>query len=84
MVKSRIVNVIETRLGDEISYFTLEGVAIGGFSQGQKVEPQIEKEEIKPQGGVVTAPKPEEVKRQKEMETAKLMDGQERLKNISR
>lgn len=84
MVRSKIVNVIETRLGDEISYFTLEGVQIGGLSSGQRVEPVIEKKEDKPKGGVIVAPKPEEVRRQQEIESAKLLDGQERIKNIPR
>jgi len=84
MVKARVVNVIEVRLGDEISYHTLEGVAIGGFNQGAKVEPIIEKKEIKPQGGIVTSPKPEEVRREKEIEVSKLMDVNERIRNIPR
>jgi len=84
MVKSRIVNMIETRVGDEVSYFTLEGIAVGGFNQGQRVEPQEERKEVKPKGGVITAPTPEAVRRQQEIETAQQIDGQERLKQIPR
>lgn len=84
MIKARIINVIETRLGNEITFFTLEGLEIGGFNQGQRIEPIVKKEEIKPQGGIVTSPKPQEVKRNQERETERLMSSEERIKVIPR
>lgn len=84
MIKARVINVIEVRFGDEISYHTLEGVQIGGLQGGQRVEPVIEKKEIKPAGGVITSPKPEEIKREQQKEADKLMDVNERLKRIPR
>jgi len=84
MIRAKIVNVIEVQMGNEISYHTLEGVAIGGLNSGQRIEPIIEKKEVKPQGGIVVAPKPQEVRREKEIEVSKMIDAQERIRDIPR
>jgi hypothetical protein len=82
-VTSRIVNVIETRQDDEITYFTLEGVMIGGFKGGSRVEPkepEVKKE--KPGGGVIKSPNPEQVRRQKDKEAESLQTAEGRLKHL--
>ena len=82
-VASRIVNVIETRQDDEITYFTLEGVMIGGFKGGARVkskEPEIQKD--KPEGGVIKSPTPEQVQRQKDKEAESLQTAEGRLKHL--
>lgn len=82
-VASRIVNVIETRQDDEITYFTLEGVMIGGFKGGSRVEskePELKKD--KPEGGVIKSPTPEQVQRQKDKEAESLQTAEGRLKHL--
>ena len=59
-------------------------VQIAGEVPDFNPEVFIEKKEIKPQGGIVTSPKPEEVRREKEIEVSKLMDVNERIRNIPR
>ena len=78
---AKITNVIIVTNGEEVTYFTLEGVEIGGFNGGHRIVPDTAPEpEPQPKGGVVTAPKPEAVKRAKEREAGKAMTLEERTK----
>lgn len=82
-VTSRIVNVIETKQGDEVQYFTLEGVMIGGFKGGTRTTPEIQEiKKIKPTGGIVTAPTPHQVKRRQNREAEALQTPEGRLKHL--
>jgi hypothetical protein len=82
-VQSRIVNVIETKQGDEVQYFTLEGIMIGGFKGGNRVA-SIEEatSSEKPKGGVVTAPSPHEVQRQNDRRAEDLQTPEGKLKHL--
>jgi len=84
-VQSRIVNVIETTQDDEIKYFTLEGLMIGGFKGGARVEPEEPTTPTeKPKGQIVKSPTPSDVQREKErtVEESKTTEG--RLKHLKR
>ena len=83
-VTSRITNVIETIQDDNITYFTLEGVMIGGFKGGVRIEPEQPEPttKAKPQGGVITSKKPAEVERQKELNAERNNTPENRLKNL--
>jgi hypothetical protein len=84
-VQSRIVNVIQTEQGDEITYFTLEGVMIGGFKGGTRQTPELPETPVeKPKGEVVTAPKPSDIKRDKEREVEESKTAEGRLKHLKR
>lgn len=84
-VTSRIVNVIETRQGDEILYFTFEGLMIGGFKGGTRVEPeQTSPVEERPRGGIIKAPTPEQVQRQKDKEAERLNTAEGRLEHLKK
>ena len=66
-MQSRVVNVIETKNEDEVVYFTLDGIMIGGFKGGVRIKPVEEPTPSeKPKGGVITAPTPHEVQRRKD------------------
>jgi len=72
-MKARLVNVILVENGSDRSYFTLEGVEIGGFKEGKQELPKP----IKPpkhKGGVVGRLTPQEVRKEKEVETEHLID----------
>lgn len=82
-VQSRIVNVIETSQGDEIKYFTLEGLLIGGFKGGARIEPEpVQPRTEKPNGQVVKPPSPSDVQRAKEKEADSLQTAAGRLKHL--
>lgn len=84
-VQSKIVNVIETTQGDEIEYFTLEGILIGGFKGGDRIEPVAEKPKGKKvKGGIVKSPTPHEVKRQKGKEIEEMGTPEGRLKHLKK
>lgn len=57
---ARIVNVILVEQGIDRIYFTLEGIEIGRFNAGKKVK--TKPEPIKPKGGIVTSPKPKDIR----------------------
>ena len=83
MVKSRIVNVIETTEGDEVSYFTLEGVMIGGFKGGARVEPsEPQPQREKPDGGIVKPLTPHQVQRAKDKEAESLQTPEGKLQHL--
>lgn len=85
MVTSRIVNVIETKNDDEVTYFTLEGVMIGGFKGGNRIKPIIEEpQEDKPAGGVVKPLTPHEVQREKDKEAESLQTPESRLSHLKK
>lgn len=82
-VTSRITNVIETRQGDAISYFTLEGLLIGSFKGGTRVTPEVTPAQtIRPAGGVIKAPTPEQVRRNQDRDAAALQTTEGRLKHL--
>ena len=82
-IQSRIVNVIETKQDDEVSYFTLEGIMIGGFKGGVRVEPvQEEFKKDKPEGAVITAPTPHDMQRQKARKIEAMQTPEGRLKHL--
>lgn len=82
-VQSRLVNVIETRDGDDLTYFTLEGLMIGGFKGGVRKEiEQPKRPEKKPGGGVIKAPTPQQVQRQHDREAENLQTAEGRLKHL--
>lgn len=82
-VTSKVVNVIETTQGDEVQYFTLQGVLIGGFKGGNRITPDIQEiKKSKPVGGVVTAPTPHQVKRKQDREAEKLQTAEGRLQHL--
>jgi hypothetical protein len=82
-IQSRIVNVIETKQDDEVSYFTLEGLMIGGFKGGNRIAPVEEvTSSEKPKGGVVTAPSPHEVQRQNDRKAEDLQTPEGKLKHL--
>lgn len=74
-MEARLVNVILVEDGSDQTYFTLEGVQIGGFKSGTKQEPPKMPEPMKQKkGGVVGRPTPDEVKKDKERQTDRLID----------
>jgi len=80
---SRIVNVIETKQGDQITFFTLEGVKIGGFKGGTRVEPQPTQETSnQPKGGVIKPMTPHQVQRAHDREAAKLLTPESKIKHL--
>lgn len=84
-LKSRIVNVIETRQGDKIEYFTLEGVLIGGFRGGDRIKSVVEKPKKKTsKGGIIKSPTPHEVKREKAREIENMKTPEGRLANLKK
>lgn len=84
-VQSRIVNVIETTQGDEVQYFTLEGLLIGGFSGGARIEPEPQQPRIeKPKGQIVTAPTPSDVQRERDKEAEKSKTPESRLEHLKK
>lgn len=84
-VQSRIVNVIETSQGDEIKYFTLEGLLIGGFKGGARIEPEPVQPRIeKPNGQIVKPPTPQDVQRAKDKEAEGLQTADGRLKHLKK
>ena len=83
MVKSRIVNVIETSDGEELLYFTLEGVMIGGFKGGSRVEPDAPQPvKEKPDGGIVRPMTPHQIQRQQEREAESLKTPEAKLEHL--
>lgn len=83
MIRSRVVNVIETTNDSDVTYFTLEGVMIGGFSGGNRKEPvQPVVQPEKPKGGVVKSRTPEQVRKDQERESEQLLTAEGRLKHI--
>ena len=84
-VRSSIVNVIETVNGDEITYFTLEGVMIGGFKGGIRIEPEpVEKPKERPKGGVIKSQTPHDVQRERDKEAESLQTAAGRLKHLKK
>lgn len=84
-IQSRITNVIETRSGDEIKYFTLEGVMIGGFKGGIRQEPEEPEPVVeKPKGQIVTPPTPEDVRRSKERKVEESKTPEARLEHLKK
>ncbi len=79
--KARIVNVIVVTQGEELTYFTLEGIEIGGFRGGRKIVPEVPvvTQEV-PKGGIVTSPNPKAVRRAKELQLDKNLTIEERIK----
>jgi hypothetical protein len=73
---SKIVSVIETKQGDEVSYFTLEGVLIGGFQGGARIAKKEPKEEVveEAKSGVVRPPTPQQVREEKDENKRKIID----------
>ena len=64
---ARVINVIIVEKGDEVEYFTLQGVRIGSFSGGSRVtidkEPNAPQEVgARPKASVIKSKTPEEVK----------------------
>lgn len=83
MIQSRITNVILTTEGDRQTYFTLEGVMIGGFDGGSRVAPKEEVPiNLKPDGGVVKSPTPHDVQRDKDRRVESLKTPEGRLKHL--
>ena len=81
--QSRIANVIETTIGEDIIYFTLEGVMIGGFKGGVRIEPtQPEPKKERPSGSVVKPMTPHQVRRQRDKEAEALQTPEGRLKHL--
>lgn len=84
-VRSRITNVIETTEGEDVTYFTLEGVMIGGFKGGVRVKPKTPKlKEEKPAGSVVKPMSPADVQREHDREAEKLQTPEGRLDNLKK
>lgn len=82
-VQSRVVNVIETKQGDEVQFFTLEGILIGGFRGGTRTTPDIQEvKKSKPVGGVLTAPTPHQVKRTQDREAQRLQTPEGKLQHL--
>jgi hypothetical protein len=82
-ISSRIVNVIQTSQGDEVQYFTLEGVLIGIFKGGTRKPLPDDAPPPAPGSGVITAPTPAEIKLEKERKTEKDMTAAGRLNHLT-
>ena len=83
-IESRLVNVIETRQGEMITYFTLEGLMIGGFKGGSRITPEIVVNKVvKPDGGVVLPPTPHQVQRAKDKQAEELSTPEGKLKHLT-
>jgi fructose-specific phosphotransferase system component IIB len=81
MIKNaKIVNVIALSEGEAVTYFTLEGLEIGGFDGGRKIVLETQAEPSVPKGGVITSPNPKEVKRSKELQSQRDLTLEERVK----
>lgn len=84
-IQSRIVNVIETTQGDEIKYFTLEGLMIGGFKGGIHQEPEEPEPVVeKPKGQIITPPTPSDVRRSKERQVEESKTPEGRLEHLKK
>ena len=83
-ISSRIVNVIETRNGSTITYFTLEGLLIGGFEGGNRVaQPEVKiADPIK--SAVVMPPTPQQIRKQRDREVEKLQTAEGRLEHLKK
>lgn len=85
---SKVVKVIETRNGDELTYHTMEGLFIGGFKAGERVKRDSYVSSAKPNKpvptGVVRSLTPAQMRREKELEARKLSDPKERLKKLKK
>lgn len=70
---SKIINMIETRMGDTIEYFTIDGIFVGGFYEGEQVspttQPVVPKPKPEPKSGVLKNPTPADVRTQRAMES---------------
>jgi len=66
---AKIINVIEVKTGEDILYFTLDGMRIGGFEQGVRLPPEIPQPPTpKPVGSVVKPISPKVAKAESEKE----------------
>lgn len=70
MIQSaKIINVIEVRSGESLVYFTIDGIHIGGFDRGSKIESTATPPEtVKPAGKVVKPLSPKQAKAESEIE----------------
>ena len=72
---SKIVSVIETTVEDSKLYYTLEGVLIGSFKGGKRLEPpEEEKPKEESKSTVIRPPSPREVKDEKNDNARKIID----------
>lgn len=71
---SKIVSVIETTVEDSKLYYTLEGVLIGSFKGGKRMEPVEEEPEVESKSTVIRPPSPREVKDEKNDNARKVID----------
>jgi len=77
--------VIETRQGDTITYFNLEGLLIGGFSGGNRITPPENSKPAEPiKSGVVMPPTPEQIRKQHDREAEKLNTAEGRLEHLKK
>ncbi len=81
-IQSRTVEVIETRQGVNLRYFTTTGIFIGELRAGQRVKPQPEIKEKQHFSGIIKSYTPAQIRRQKEREAAKLTDPKSRIKHL--
>lgn len=77
MDRARVVNVILVESGGTRTYFTLEGVEIGKFVEGKKIEPVLV--EDKPTSSVTKSPSPKEVKREQDKYNDEMMKIENRI-----
>ena len=73
-MKAKITNVILIEEGESRTFFTLEGVEIGGFLAGKKQPPKPRQEPPTPKGGVVKALTGEQLQRQHDLEADKIVN----------
>jgi len=73
-MKSLLVQVIAVYEGENVTYFTLEGVEIGRMKGGAIEEKQVETVETRKVGGVVTAKSPQQVADERDGAEQKLVD----------
>lgn len=83
--KSRVVNVIETRTGNNVKYFTLEGVLIGELEGGARLPKKNEKAPAPMiRTGIANSLSPKQIRRQKELDAEKLIDPKARAKHLAK
>lgn len=76
--QAKIVNVIEVTTQSGITYFTLEGIKIGGFIDGKIKNddhpPVTYHKKVKPPGGIVGSMNPKQAKHEQEKDEERLID----------
>lgn len=83
MIHARVVEVILVEDNGNQTYYTLEGLEIGGWKGGTHQTPEPEIPEQKEKGGVVKSPTPKEVRIQKAKEMEKATTLEERVKRVA-